>query len=1409
MKGNRMYSVRPMVRLLFFVALVIVSAGVLFLSPAWAEGPDFGEVEDILGGRGKLLAADDMVVWSAFQHEPWTNRVLLTSDLKVSSNTVEDVVAPPFCSDSPPIFFTKIGRVFNLPNDVTVSLGPLPRDCSPPYYYGLYAKDPGGQTGMTRIPFSTPDETAWMALGDFDGDGYDEVLVLNPLPLTLRVFEPKDLTDLSQPFEKKGKWESEPVTASIPYSEPLVADLNGDGNLEVAWVDNGLTNMNSENITITIRIVTVCGGNLSASGGVCSGKSLYTVIEAPTLEVDVGTVPMAFDRFLAIKKILLTAGNYDGKVPVSGRLDEELFVALIPKVNATTGMDPPQRDTLIPLVYDFDQDMNAKPSPSNDWSKNKDPKLIIANTNMGSWGSVDSGRLNWFENADNVVMVTTIPYQLTVGTLTFGTDLTINYPKYYWDVQIPQGNWEVLAAKIGRFNPTSLEGPRGFDPQIAALYADGGSARVMIVSVDPDNFKISKASVTDVGALDTALPYGLAVGDLQGKSLSLGKPEIVRVSSHSQPSVILGMPPSHVDWITPAGTSSPEEFNFSVVPAEYFASYETKVTQQDQSSRKGTTSYAFSTKETVEGSVTFGIPHIDSVSESFKFSAEQSSKGFVDKKYDTYETEEFDVSVETLYGDQVWYTSSTFNVYYYRVLGETACPQGNPECEADQELPLYVQFSGPDRIVRTEINGATLEWFQPVHEPGNVLSYPWDLAQLKLRQPSFSPYTSENPTEWATDSSIRVEHANWTKGQGENKTVGQTSTYAFDTSVSASGEATFEGGSAGGKATLSLHTSKSLSTLNSESQDLGASTGVGVTKKADFKTPNLYQYSAQTFVFGQSAPVGTLQEISLGTDFQGPGQLQTAFTADPTMNGGAWWETGYPKPDVALNHPARWGFEGRNRQYEKLPSNCLPVAGAVAEQCTVYNKPDPSEPWTSQFYWMKGLLITPSDSKGAGPQLMRLREEEEVDLRVRVYNYSLTEMPEGTRVHVRFYGQEWHGVDPLADAFLIDEVVLYPIPAFNDPNPGSIGKPNWTIAKTTFTPTAAETGRYLVFWVVVWMEDQIGDLVKEMPGHGLTEIPGRLIDIGQAPIEHYSNNVGLYKQALFVAPKENPEKASGISELVLEDLIATPEVAERYGRVEVRGVLKAYGGSVNNITLFFYDGDPDDGGKAFDQEIISHIGAEESYSFAVPFQPKACGLRPIFVQAHPMDGATETLGTVDVVVCPPLVPICLTGTVTGMASEWDNGMVRLTGEFQLIEPLDLSTARLTIRTLLEEMRTRLVPETAGLELEPEPGSTMNRAVFKTEQGDPEVRVNVTIKENNILRLELQVERAAIASPRLCNGMPPKTELTTNILIEDGWHGSAHIWMTTPWRCDAGTDGTVKALWLAYGNRLQCEDIRAR
>lgn len=264
------------------------------------------------------------------------------------------------------------------------------------------------------------------------------------------------------------------------------------------------------------------------------------------------------------------------------------------------------------------------------------------------------------------------------------------------------------------------------------------------------------------------------------------------------------------------------------------------------------------------------------------------------------------------------------------MLGQLACLNETPNCADDQKLPLYVQFSGPDMISEVSVQAATAEWYQPLHEPGNVFSYPWDLSMLQAQHPSFLALTSNSPTVLFTDMSTNTEQANWSKGKGINQSSGSTQTHSFSNSVSVSAKVTFEGASGSGNASFSYNKSKAMSSLNTTINKVGESTGVGIDKPGTFLDPPNYQYAFQPFIFGQSNPAGAIQDISPGTQIATTGALWTAFTADPTQTpSGAWWRGTYTQPDVALNHPVHWTIS--NPIINMPPLNCL-IAPAIVDR---------------------------------------------------------------------------------------------------------------------------------------------------------------------------------------------------------------------------------------------------------------------------------------------------------------------------------------------------------------------------------------------------------------------------------------------------------------------------------------------
>lgn len=261
-------------------------------------------------------------------------------------------------------------------------------------------------------------------------------------------------------------------------------------------------------------------------------------------------------------------------------------------------------------------------------------------------------------------------------------------------------------------------------------------------------------------------------------------------------------------------------------------------------------------------------------------------------------------------------------------------------------------------------------------------------------------------------------------------------------------------------------------------------------------------------------------------------------------------------------------------------------------------------------------------------RLQQLEAGEPVILEARVYNYSFAEMPQGTDVRVRFYGQRWnHNTNaPVGDSFLIDEKVHDRIPAFQSQELLSSGDNpfNWILARAEFDPTE-HANQYLVFWVVVWMQDGDGNLVQEMADHGLEGKPGELKSIAQVPIEGHSNNVGLYKHAFYVKPSVPQGPAPEDADLVVEEMEATPEKVIAGGQVEIAAFVKNLGGPVDGAHALFFEGDPAGGGELFDSELISHIPAGGSYQLNIPFRPERCGLHRLFVVLQESHAIGETL----------------------------------------------------------------------------------------------------------------------------------------------------------------------------------------
>ena len=1379
-----MHTLRSRIILITVATLLLVSGEGYRRNLALAQcgTPCFSTVGDVLQGRRTLLPVDDLVVTSFLPDSngngPANNLVLQTTNSSLGTQ-----FPYPILSNANTVA-TGVGRMFNLPRDVIFTI------TGPPGGINVRDQDPNGPV-TKGFPFPRIPQAITMA--DFTGDGFADVAVLaadspGSTSGVLQIITANDVKNINAGlFVSNGVVPSFNFTLNVSIT---AGDFDADGKQEVVIAQpSGQNNTNNQINLVVYEVVTNQDGTLAN----------------PALQqVAAYTLPLQPGQNEGVSQAWLTAGDYDGAINANtGLPDDELVVAY--------------RYDLTLVMTSFD----VVPSSTNPSALVIAPKATqdVAELPDGDiFAGLVSGRLDWFRSTEQVVFALNDAGAGLAAVFTFDDQLNFqagngnNYGRQILSLAL--GNYD---QSLGENDPPNL--------QVALLMADASSGSYHLVINQAgvgNNFSFSQVSDTQILSgvtLSSSNTLFLAAGDFQGRSLLLRPPSIVRLSQHYQPEVVLDAPPMHVDWITPDGETAPTVFNVTVAPSNYHSQYQTSETQNDQSSQKSTVSYSYTTKESLSDKISFGIPNIASLDVKSTIAAQQAYNNVVSNAYNTYQGASFNASIKTGFDDHLWVTNKRFNVYLYPVIGKctpcadaSRCTQPVDSCPAGTG-PLVLQFSAPDMLVQEEVDTANVEWYQPVHEVGNVLSYPWNATQLQALFPGFTSLGLSSEV-FFTDSSQTVEQANWTQGGGSNVTSGSTNTYSSDTSVSASASVNAVGDlfSLGDNASASFSWSSSdaFGTLNSNVQNVGSSTGFGIETPGIgvFKDPSTYQYAWQPFLFGQSSPSGTIQNITPtdadGNDVkvQAQGILRAAFTADPTnlQAGRQWWRAAYNTPDVALNHPNRWTLGSQtSAPNQNPPPNCLRVASnSPTMDCLSFNQADRTNPADSQFYYIKGLFITAAEAHGTGPQVTFATVGDQLLLQARVYNYSLVNMPAGTLVRVQFYGQEWdnNASQFTGPSFFIGEDTLAPIPGFNLPNTnGEI--PNWALASTTFD-TTNYSDTYLVFWVVVWMENG-GSLVAEVPGHGLTAIPLPILtSIAEVPIEQYSNNVGYYPQPVYVAPKPSTQgvpAATENGEVTIENVQVSPTQVAPDSKVEVRVTFRAGTQAADNLSVFFYDGDPEAGGKAFDIDRVPYVRAQDIYTDRVLFQPRTCGTHTIFIVPRP-GAATATAAATVEVDCPPPSPPATTviGKADGVGRGTNKAQVRLTGKTTGTPALSLGSATLRLEALLNEVGgvgelikkngsgTPLLP----LSLQALAGSDTKGASFETPAGvQPRVRAQIDQRRGkNLLRFSLKVDQASIPVPpaRCAGTSSPTTKLTTRFTLTDGVHPTVVVSAEQPWEC---------------------------
>lgn len=1414
-------------------------------------GPCFAENDDILGGERAFLPDDDLQVTVRRDHDSDNDIMfydLKTKDIAVSSDSSSSSSVS--CSPNPQVLTQSlVGRVFSLSNDVIVNYRPK-SDCSKLL---LHVTDPVDSANDSTAGFDlgSPDVSklgyTGMAMADFNLDGYQDIIFVNDISAQLYY-----ALCTNDPFSTC----TEPVSAGVdiglryspsttgPYaSPPVTGDFNGDGVYDAAWP--AYTNKGE----IVVELVSVC----PAQGVVIDGHSCSQWTEI----ISLGSIDLGADVDLTGKNtprpyVALAMGNFDGSVnTTTGIANDELLVVITDSSNSKATV----------TAYQFDPGSNSLRKKTTleftDLKRDENNTLQV----FLAAAQLDSSTLQSQAVFSATKDSSSKDHRGFVSAITFDSSLNMTP---HTTVLGNNDKTRIFGMAVGRFDPPENNGDTDFDQQFAVLVDhDADDTLIQLYTAkkadsftpkQADQYQLTSERLYNNEFMQLA---ALQAGDLQGRSLLLGAPEKVTISQ-IQPDVILGLPPMHVDFIEQLGGGTPEVLNVSVFPGTFNVGFEFDDTTGTQGSHQGTTSYAGSYKESVGITVKYGVPDADSVTAKFKASATQNHQRSVTTTYNSYKGQSYSFATQTQFDDLVAATAKQLNVYTYPVIGQTACPVESPNCPSDcspgpspcPKQPLMVQYSAPDNITYAPpTDGGSLEWYQPVTEPGNLFSYPGSLTLLEQTEPQQTdPNTgvtssaihllTSDSSVWDSQSTGKV-NIQWSAGAGASKSVSITDAFSFDIGVSVKFKESDLVSSGSQKFAFDTNQSLSLGTLNTSTQQFTASTGVILNRGLGPDGPGSseeFLYEGQSYIYGLQQPIGAIQsDITTPTEnVSSQGPFKVAHVADMLSTGliqsGDWWKTAYTSaPDLALNHPQRWLQKlPTSQNTQQVMFNC-PVGFEAAfgtpssdpGSCVAnYDQPTPQKISESAFYKMKGLFVTPDTETGPATTIATLGDV--LTVQARVYNYSLANMPQGTSIHAAFYAQPWDSSQgtfasgnteyKFANAvFIGEDVFMDPIPAFcggsdNIDSCTDQNAPlNWVLAKaqwdTSLLSPVPVTNTNWSLWVVVWMEDDNGELLTEIKEHGLNSIPGTdLGSLAEVDIETYSNNLGFYNQVFTL---ELPNAAATAVAPV------GPNVGERHLSIEqmevdtaklaadrqsiVRVHYQANNGRYDRIVALLYEGDPEDGGQLLDMDIVPTIDADTRFVVPFVYRPRNCGWHTLYAQTYQNDGLDPVVGKVTVKVpCAPLGVSKLRGMARGAGKHKGkpSGAVRIKGQLRLTRELDLSSpsTTVTLEALLSETlgAGELVD---GIPLELVPGHHNNRraATFVTEKGSaPKAVLQIVAgRQTGSYSFRLSVEHASIEGAELC----PSPDLKTQLSIYDDDPVPALLTTELKWYC-AGKSGNL-------------------
>ena len=652
-------------------------------------------------------------------------------------------------------------------------------------------------------------------------------------------------------------------------------------------------------------------------------------------------------------------------------------------------------------------------------------------------------------------------------------------------------------------------------------------------------------------------PFFPVAGDADGDSAILGEALHFVVEHDIAPVLFLDEPPKHIDMI------DGEARNVSRYSGLY-ARFEDTESTENTASNTSATDTGYGVGEETQFSFGTKVNFLLGSSEYKASIKEKFSASWKKKKEEietNYSKKTFSISGQTNTDDLLLYRCRHIHVWRYKILGHF-------ETSDDGAVtgPLYYQVTIPedDTSVLSLIPGMQVPWYQPIHENGNIFSYPASYLQIEGQD------GAEHLTdivELAVGGNDVEQNVSWLSGKKEELQEGSSKTYAVDASVSCSGK--WEGlNSNSWEATVFGNYDQTTSSMKSSENSVEKEQAFSVVIPG---RPNMSTYPYR------------LDSLMYKT---GTGTITLRYAVSPqelSDHNKGWWAFYRKAPDPALNLPRKWRWVGENAS----------------------TKEDEWE-WSDDedALMIRGIFF----SSTLGDKLPAdLPIGENTTVSCRIFNYSLVSV---SNVAVRF---EIAPLDPETGETGAKTAFASPtvesIPAWGGTSP------NWKMAEATLNTKEYAAGNYRIFVTV-----DPYDMIAELTDHDNGDETGN--NEGWYDIFLYEANAETDASSRLTAAKLQTGAPFNLT-LLKDRVVADKTFLEPRERTKVTVYCKNTGELVaTNIHALFFHDHPDNG-KGFHAKLMSGLLPGATGKMSAIFSSEESGVHKIYVKVLGKAGETD------------------------------------------------------------------------------------------------------------------------------------------------------------------------------------------